>query len=217
MTAHLLVVAKAPVPGYSKTRLAASVGPEQAAELAADALLDTLAAGAAAFAVGRRHVALAGDLSAGARAAELRKALADWQVRPQADGTFGQRLARAHAQVPGPVVQIGMDTPQATPDDLRVVAEQLGTADAVLGRAVDGGWWVLGLQEPRHARCLVDVPMSTAHTADATCTALVAAGLDPVETLVLQDVDTAADADAVAARHQDLAFARRWTELRWAT
>ncbi|MGI9163544.1 MAG: glycosyltransferase, partial [Mycobacterium sp.] len=37
-----LVVAKAPVPGLAKTRLAAAVGDEAAADIAAAALLDTL-------------------------------------------------------------------------------------------------------------------------------------------------------------------------------
>ena len=44
----VLVVAKAPVPGQAKTRLAASVGDRAAADIAAAALLDTLDAVAAA-------------------------------------------------------------------------------------------------------------------------------------------------------------------------
>src|SRR6478672_3319507 len=44
----VLVVAKAPVPGQAKTRLAAGVGDQAAAEIAAAALLDTLDAVAAA-------------------------------------------------------------------------------------------------------------------------------------------------------------------------
>ncbi|HEU0285944.1 MAG TPA: hypothetical protein VFR22_02800, partial [Nocardioidaceae bacterium] len=44
--AVVLVMAKAPVPGFAKTRLAASVGPRAAADLATDSLLDTLAAAA---------------------------------------------------------------------------------------------------------------------------------------------------------------------------
>ena len=44
----VLVVAKAPVPGQAKTRLAAAVGDQAAADIAAAALLDTLDAVAAA-------------------------------------------------------------------------------------------------------------------------------------------------------------------------
>ncbi|MBX9920944.1 MAG: glycosyltransferase, partial [Mycolicibacterium frederiksbergense] len=57
----VLVVAKAPVPGLAKTRLAAAVGDMMAADIAAAALLDTLDAVAAAP-VSRRVVALTGDL-----------------------------------------------------------------------------------------------------------------------------------------------------------
>ena len=56
----ILVVAKAPEPGRVKTRLGADIGMERAAELAAAALLDTLAAGVATG--WRGHVSLAGDL-----------------------------------------------------------------------------------------------------------------------------------------------------------
>ncbi|MDT7765522.1 MAG: uncharacterized protein QOC63_4942, partial [Mycobacterium sp.] len=57
----VLVVAKAPAPGQAKTRLAASVGAQAAADIAAAALLDTLDAVAAAQ-VQARVVALTGDL-----------------------------------------------------------------------------------------------------------------------------------------------------------
>ena len=53
-----LVMAKAPVPGRVKTRLGARVGMEVAAELAAAALLDTIAACRSAFA--ECHLALDG-------------------------------------------------------------------------------------------------------------------------------------------------------------
>jgi len=59
----VLVVAKAPVPGLAKTRIARTVGDARAAELAAAALLDTLDA---ATASGMRVVvAMTGDLYAG--------------------------------------------------------------------------------------------------------------------------------------------------------
>ena len=62
----VLVVAKAPVPGMAKTRLAEAVGPDTAADIAAAALLDTLDAVAAAPVTGR-VVAMTGDLDAASR------------------------------------------------------------------------------------------------------------------------------------------------------
>ncbi len=57
----VLVVAKAPVPGLAKTRLAVAVGDDAAADIAAAALLDTLDAVVDAG-VQARVVALTGDL-----------------------------------------------------------------------------------------------------------------------------------------------------------
>ena len=44
------------------------------------------------------------------------------------------------------VVQIGMDTPQVSPDLLAECVDGLRDDDAVLGMARDGGWWVLGVR-----------------------------------------------------------------------
>lgn len=210
--AHVLVVAKAPVAGQAKTRLGAAVGMAAAARLAAAALLDTLAAAAAYAGTERCHVALAGDLDdvAAPDAAALRLALDAWHVRGQADGGFDERLAAAHAAVPGPVVQIGMDTPQVTPALLAAVAAGLDDHDAVLAPAADGGWWALALRDPQAARALVGVPMSTDETYVATRAALRAAGLDVGTAPALVDVDEVDDARAVAAEAPATRFAVTW-------
>ena len=210
-----LVVAKAPVAGLAKTRLAhgpAGVGEQPAADLAAAALLDTLAACADAP---RRVIALTGDLDAAERSADLHAALAGWVVVPQRGEGFDERLAAAHADAgPGPTVQVGMDTPQVTPAHLAEVAAGLADHDAVLGAADDGGWWVLALRDPTAATALLGVPMSTPTTHDDTEAALRSAGLRVGTSVTLCDVDTAVDADAVAAEAPGTRFARTWTEQR---
>lgn len=85
--------------------------------------------------------------------------------------------------------------------------------DAVLGPANDGGWWVLGLRDPLAAAALHGVPMSTAETGDRTLDALRAAGLRVVLAEPLTDVDTAAEAVAVAAQVPGSRFARAVAEL----
>lgn len=203
-----LVVAKAPVAGLAKTRLAAGVGDRVAADLAAAALLDTLAAASAAP---RCVVALTGDLDAAERAPEIRRALGGCVVVGQRGEGLDERLAHAHLDAgPGPVVQVGMDTPQVSPSLLDEVASGLADHDAVLGRADDGGWWVLALRDPRQASALVGVPMSTPTTYDDTLAALRAAGLDVAACVELTDVDTVADADQVAAASPRLLFAETW-------
>ena len=193
----VLVVAKAPVPGLAKTRLAATVGFEVAADIAAAALLDTLDAVANAP-VAARIVAMTGDLDAAARSSELRRRLADFTVIDQRGDDFGDRLAHAHADAAAaggnlPVLQIGMDTPQVTSELLTQCATALVDADAVLGMARDGGWWVLGLTRPEVAEGLRTVPMSTAETGADTLAVLRAAGLEVGMVAELADVDTTDD------------------------
>ncbi|MEO9325389.1 DUF2064 domain-containing protein [Nocardioides sp. C4-1] len=207
----LLVVAKAPVAGLAKTRLAAEVGDRCAADLAAAALLDTLEAGASAP---RLVVALTGDLDRAERRDDLETALGTATVVAQRGDGFDERLAAAHTDAgPGPVVQVGMDTPQVTADLLAEVAAGLETHHAVLGPADDGGWWVLALRDPADAEALAGVPMSTDHTFDDTVEALRTRGLDVATAAALTDVDTVADAGVVAGRAPATRFARAWRRV----
>jgi rSAM/selenodomain-associated transferase 1 len=211
-----LVVAKAPVAGQAKTRLGAVVGDEAAADLAAAALLDTLAACEGAF-DGRCHLAISGDLDGAARQAEIRTALSSWRVFEQVGAGLDERLAHAHltlaAESPGAVVQVGLDTPQLTPTLLRAAAARVCPRNAVLGPAVDGGWWLLGLDEPAAAAVLVGVPMSSAETGRETHSALMVAGLEVALAPTLRDVDTVADADRVAREAPWTRFAAAWSRL----
>ncbi len=210
MTPHVLVVAKAPEPGKVKTRLGRIIGMDRAAEVAAASLLDTLAAATRAVGADHCHLSLAGELAGAVRGAELAEAMAGWSIHPQVGADFAERLADAHARVPGPVVQIGMDTPHVTPELLLAAAAGLAEHDAVLGPAEDGGWWVLALREPAAASAIATVPMSTDDTGRDTRAALVAAGLDVGTTATLSDVDTVEDADAVARLAPGSRFAAAW-------
>ena len=197
----VLVVAKAPVPGQAKTRLAAGVGAQAAADIAAAALLDTLDA-VAATQVQARVVALIGDLGDASAGDEIRSLLADFTVVPQRGADFAERLANAHvdaAEAAGglPVLQIGMDTPQVTADLISECARELLAADAVLGMARDGGWWVLGVMDATMAGCLRGIPMSRSDTGVVTLAALEHTGIDVSLVPTLADVDTVHDIDAV--------------------
>jgi len=194
----LLVVAKAPVPGRAKTRLAATVGDRVAADIAAAALLDTLDAVAAAP-VAARVVALTGDLDAAASAAEIRQRLESLTMIPQRGDDFADRLANAHADSADgyPVLQIGMDTPQVTAELLTDCARRLLGTQAVLGLAHDGGWWVLGVGAPTMAECLRAVPMSQPDTGELTLKALRDNGIDVTPVQRLADIDVVDDLAAV--------------------
>ncbi len=196
---HVLVLAKEPVPGRVKTRLCPPCTPTEAAVIAAAALSDTLAAVAASGA-DRKVLALEGRpgpwLPAG------------FEVVPQVQGGLDQRLAAAWAHAGGPGVQIGMDTPQVTGPDLdRALATLLEPqVDAVLGPATDGGWWLLGLRRA-DPRVFLGVPTSRADTGRLQLERLVE--LDLVTRLVAEraDLDTMADAVALAAAWPDSATA----------
>lgn len=205
-----LVVAKAPQPRWTKTRLAAGVGWVRAAELSAAALLDTLDVCRMAFGVDYCHLSMAGSLADAVDETRIRAALTGWKVRPQSGESLGERLALAHREVPGPVVQLGMDTPQVDSEDLHQVVTQLQEADAVLGPATDGGWWVLALRDPRRADCLRGVPMSQPTTGEQTLAALRAVGLSVALAPEKRDVDRVDDAEVVAGLAPDTEFARQF-------
>ena len=192
-------MAKTPVPGRVKTRLCPPLEPEGAAEVAAAAIADTLAA-VAACGADRRVVALDG-------------APGPWlpegvEVIPQRGDGLAERLANAWSDAAGagpqsgPVLQIGMDTPQVTPqlldDALGRLADAAGSEVAVLGAAEDGGWWALGCT--RSAPEVFDgVPMSTAGTGAAQRARLIQLGWRIEDLPVLRDIDRADDLSAVAA------------------
>jgi glycosyltransferase A (GT-A) superfamily protein (DUF2064 family) len=213
----LLVMAKAPVPGLVKTRLCPPATPVEAARIAAAALLDTLETVRATRLV--PVLACAGRPADGVAGARLRAALAGWTVLPQRGTGLADRLANAHADTaaafPGhPVLQIGMDTPQVTAEQLTAAAGRLESSGGVLGAAVDGGWWALGLRDPAHAAALRGVPMSTPETGRLTLAGLTARGLRIAALPVLRDVDEWADALAVAAAVPGSRFARAVAAVR---
>lgn len=196
---QLLVIAKAPVPGRVKTRLCPPCTPDGAAAVAAAALADTLDAASAAAAV-RRTVVLSGQ----------HPAPAGWRVVPQRGDGLDERLAYAFADTALPGVAsllVGMDTPQLDAGLLAALAAGLDGADAVLAPAADGGWWALALRDPAAAAALRGVPMSRADTGARTGAALHRAGLRVAAGPPLRDVDTAADAWAVAAVRPSSRFA----------
>ncbi|MEU4489086.1 DUF2064 domain-containing protein [Streptomyces purpurascens] len=192
----LLVIAKEPRPGRVKTRLTPPFTPREAASLAEASLADTLDA-VVATPADRRLLVLDGQpgpwLPAG------------FEVVRQCAGGLDERLADAFARCTGPALLIGMDTPQVTPGLLTV---DFGEGDAWFGPAEDGGFWALGLAEPDPA-LLRGVPMSTPVTGAVQRERLVLAGLRVRDLPRLRDVDTAADAEAVAALAPHGRFAAR--------
>jgi uncharacterized protein len=201
----LLIITKSPQPGRVKTRLCPPCTPEEAAVLARAALTDTLEVLASTPA--RRHV-IALDGPPGPWLS------AKFDVVAQHGNGLAERLANAFADIRGPAFLVGMDTPQL---DIALVSEAIATlaqpdTDAVLGPALDGGWWGIGLRRP-DARVFDNVEMSSEHTCAQQHAQLHALGLRTRTLARLRDVDDFHDALAVAATAPTTRFARAVADL----
>ena len=118
---------------------------------------------------------------------------------------------QAHRLAGGPVVQIGMDTPQVDAGLLRELARDARRhGGPVLGPALDGGWWVLVTTHPAQAAVLAGVPMSRPDTGRLTAAALAADGHPAAVAVALRDVDLPSDAEAVAHEAPATRFAATW-------
>lgn len=206
----VLVLAKAPLPGKVKTRLCPPLTEHEAAAVAAAALTDTLTMIAGIPGI-RRVLALSGDLDQAIGADMITRAITEYHVIGQRGDGLAERIANAHNDSrPGPIFQIGMDTPQLSPELITRAIGELTIddgPDATLGPALDGGWWGLGVRRSAFAEAIREVPMSTPDTGADTLAALRSGGLRVGLLPVLRDVDTIADARAVAAEAPGSAFA----------
>lgn len=205
MSVRVVVIAKSPQPGRSKTRLMPPCDPPQAARLAEAALRDTLLA-VAATPCEERVLALAGPAG--------RWLPRGFRIVDQGEGTLDRRLAHVFSRCLGPTLLIGMDTPQVDPwllEEAIASLEAPGT-DAVLGHAEDGGYWAIGLRRP-DPRAFAGVPMSVAATGARQEEALRRLGLRVGLLPTLRDVDLIGDARAVAAMAPAGGFARAVEEV----
>jgi glycosyltransferase A (GT-A) superfamily protein (DUF2064 family) len=195
--ATILVLAKEPRPGRVKTRLCPPCTPTEAATIARVALEHTLHA---ATAVPGTRTVLVLDGTPGPWLAP------DVAVVPQVAGDLARRLAAAFAAVTGPVLLVGMDTPQVTTSGLHTLVGDLLAGDALLGLTVDGGWWTLGVRTPCRGM-FAGVPMSAPDTGRRQWRRLAALGRGVTAAPPMVDVDDFASARFVADLMPGSAFA----------
>jgi rSAM/selenodomain-associated transferase 1 len=140
----LLIFAKPPRMGLSKTRLAEDVGPTQARRIAAFTLASTLSA-ARASGLDVKVYTTPDRLAGGQKGRAVFRGL---DVRPQGGGTLTDRLERGLREAPpGMVLFIGSDAPDISPSLLRAAVRGLMRHDAVFGPALDGGFWLFGMHK----------------------------------------------------------------------
>lgn len=138
-------MAKEPIAGRVKTRLAAQVGVAEATRFYRTALAATLGR------LGHQpfwRTVLTVTPNASQRRWPWPKGL---HIVGQGGGDIGARMQRPMRDLPpGPVCLIGSDIPEIDVADLRRAFRLLGNADAVFGPAVDGGFWLVGLRRRPH-------------------------------------------------------------------
>ncbi len=194
----LVVIAKETIPGKVKTRLHPPLSLEQAADVAAAAIQDTLDV-ARRLPATRRVLLFDGN--------RRPDGSEDFDVIPQIGGDLDARLGALFDEVDGKTVLIGMDTPQVTVEALAPVFDAwTDDVDAWFGPANDGGFWALGLARPT-GDLLRGVPMSRDDTGAHQLRRLADAGLTVRLLPELVDVDTIDDARLVARAAPDSRFA----------
>ncbi|MBT1547026.1 DUF2064 domain-containing protein [Curtobacterium flaccumfaciens pv. flaccumfaciens] len=191
------VVAKECLPGKVKTRLTPALSPEGAARVASASLADTLAT-VRALPAARRVLFFDGDV--------VPESAEGFDVLHQPGGGLDERLGFLFDAIDGPLLLVGMDTPQVSASDLAPVFDD-AARDAWFGPAEDGGFWSLYLREPT-GDLLRGVPMSRDDTGAVQLARLTDAGLDVGVLGELLDVDTIPDAERVADLAPDSDFTR---------
>jgi len=186
----LIIFVRYPEAGRAKTRLIPAIGAVAAAEMQHEMSVRTLAT-ARQFAKGANdwiEVRFAGGTP------EQMAALygADLQYREQGKGDLGQRLTLAIADGfrsgARTVVVIGTDCPALNAGHLHAANEALGESDLVLGPALDGGYYLIGLRQPR-LELFEGIDWSTERVLSQTMQAADRLGLNIYLLEALADVD----------------------------
>jgi len=203
-TCAIAVMAKAPQPGRSKTRLVPPLTPEQAAGLSAAFLRDITENMAAASLMAPIHGYIAyaplglEALFDGHIADDTRLVLADGspEMSPKVRG-FGRCLLHAVQSLLASGYQsacvLNSDSPTLPTSILVRTAKLLAQPGdrAVLGPADDGGYYLLGLKAA-HAHMFEDLEWSTESVSEQTAQRAKEIGLELVTLPRWYDVDDAA-------------------------
>lgn len=183
-------MAKAPIPGFAKTRLIPVIG-QHAAAILQGRLTDRAVETALAADVGPVTLWAAPD--AGHDTFLAMVARKPVSLRPQPAGDLGARMLAAAAAANGPVLVIGTDCPALAPMHLRSAAKALHDgAEVVLIPAEDGGYVLIGLRRAEPT-LFERIPWGTPKVLAETRARIIARGLRLSEIPPLWDVDTEDD------------------------
>jgi hypothetical protein len=166
MRRALLVIAKRPAAGQTKTRLCPPLSGVEAANLYECMLRDTLETARTV-----PGVELLIAYAPTTEAAYFRQLAPGFELVPQIGNDLGERLDNVltHCLTNGyqQAVIMDSDSPTLPAANLMCAFQALDDADVVLGPCDDGGYYLIGLTQPR-PRLLREVAMSTAHVLEDT-------------------------------------------------
>jgi rSAM/selenodomain-associated transferase 1 len=195
----VLIMARAPRPGATKTRLESLLGPAGCARLQAELVRHTAAW--VARATRRTWLAYA---PSDARAEIAGLVPSSVRLFPQETGDLGARLSSAAQHIfrrhRGPLAVIGTDAPELGAPHLREAEFALSGNDASLIPTLDGGYALIALAQPTPEA--FDLPPSAWGGPDVlalTVSALHAAGCTCALLEPVRDLDTPADALRIVA------------------
>ncbi|MBA3710491.1 MAG: TIGR04282 family arsenosugar biosynthesis glycosyltransferase [Planctomycetes bacterium] len=188
MAPTLAVFAKAPLAGQVKTRLARTIGDDDALAVYL-ALLDRTAQAVSRW-TGDIITFVSGDPLSLSRTALRRH-----PTRPQTDGGLGARLLSAVNEISAPCVIIGADCPSLTAEHLGRLAGALSNAPIAFGPAHDGGYWGVAIADRTCAPIIFsdDLPWSQPELLTETRARLTRHGVAPALVDTLDDLDDADD------------------------
>jgi rSAM/selenodomain-associated transferase 1 len=192
MRRALIVIGKAPVPGLTKTRLVPPLSPDDAASLYRAFLLDTLAL---ALGIGWEQTSLIHPQGDGPALRGL--VPAGVQLIEQPGRGLGLALseafARQFAEGADTAVLIGSDNPTLPREPILAAQAALEKgSDVVLGPSHDGGYYLIGLRQPR-PRLFDRIEWSTPRVHRQTLARTRELGLRVTSVQAWYDVDEAAD------------------------
>ncbi len=188
----LAVMARAPVPGRTKTRLLPGLNPEQCATLSLAFLRDTISLAT--------EIPLCTPFLAytPGKARELFREIIprEMQLLPQTSGGLGERMHQLIAALKtrgySPIVLIGSDIPTLQPATLVRATSKLEHADVCLGPSRDGGYYLVGMNQPDQ-RIFQNIEWSTSSVLDRTVNKAKVAGLSVAMLEEYSDIDTMND------------------------
>ena len=199
---HIAIMAKAPVPGLAKTRLAPALGAAGAAALA-ERLLRHAVAQAADAAPGRVTLWAAPDATHPVFAELAQQhglALAVQPTTPDLGARMAAVFATGFATNPGALLLMGSDIPALCSHTLQRSAAALQDHTVVFVPALDGGYALVGLRHDAetahpglHAALFQQMVWSTAQVMAQTRERLAALGVLAAELPAVPDIDEPAD------------------------